>query len=315
MLDNFIFSLNAVMPLFLIIALGYIMKKSSFVSREFVSGCNKFVFYIALPIALFRNVYASDVSDLLDVPFIAFVMGATLLAFLSIWAVSAIFIKDKKILGAFVQGAFRGNFAFLGMPLLINLTGEAGMTRAALIITFVVPLYNICSILVLAVCSDSGQRVGPKTVVFTIIKNPFIIGIVIGIIMVLVGIRLPDMVNRTISYLGNTATPMALLCLGAGITFQGFDKRLKFAIISSLIKVFVLPIVFVTAGYLLGFRGSDLAALMVLEGIPSAIAGYSMVVQMGGDGYIAGTLVVISTMLSAVTLTLFIYIMRVMGLI
>jgi len=315
MLNHFIFSLNAVMPLFLIIALGYTLKKTEFISGGFLAGGNKYVFYIALPVALFRNVYSSDVSDLLDLPFIAFVMGASLLGFLAIWAISAIFIKDKTILGAFVQGSFRGNFAFLGMPLLFNLAGDAGMARAALIITFVIPMYNICSILVLAANSDSGKKVGPLTVVFTVVKNPFIIGIVIGIIMVLLGVRLPAMVDRTVFYISNTATPMALICLGAGIVFQGFDKKLKYAVIASVIKVVILPIIFIAAGYALGFRDTDLAAIMVLGGIPAAIAGYAMVVQMGGDGYIAGMLVVVSTLMSAFTLTLLVYFMRVMGLV
>ena len=314
MLENFLFSLNAVMPLFLIIAGGFLMRKTRFVSAEFVAGGNKLVFYVALPLTLFRNVYTSDVSDLLDLPFIAFVMISSLLVFFAIWVVSAFFIKDKNILGAFVQGAFRGNFAFLGMPLLFNLAGDAGIARAAIIITFVLPLYNIYSVVVLAANSNSGHRVGPKTILFTIIKNPFIIGILIALIFVLIGIELPQMINRTTVYAANMATPMALLCLGAGINFQGFDKKFKFAVISGAIKVIAVPVVLVTAAYLLGFRDYDLAAILVLGGIPSAIVGYAMVVQMGGDTYIAGTVVVISTLMSAVTLTMFVYVMRVMGL-
>ena len=315
MLTHFIFSLNAVMPLFLIIALGYTLKKTDFISGGFLTSGNKYVFYIALPMALFRTVYNSDASDLLDLPFIAFVMGASLASFLLLWAISAIFIKEKKILGTFVQGAFRGNFAFIGLPLLFNLAGDAGLARAAIIITFVVPMYNICSILVLAANSDTGKKVGPLTILFTVVKNPFIIGIAIGIVMVLLGIRLPAMIDRTVFYISSTATPMALICLGAGIVFQGFDKKLKYAIAASVVKVVVMPIIFIVAGYVLGFRDADLAAIMVMGGVPAAIVGYAMAVQMGGDGYIAGTLVVISILMSAVTLTLLVYFMRVMGLV
>jgi len=314
MLENFLFSLNAVAPLFLVLLLGYVLKKKNFLSDGFVTTGNKVVFYIALPASIFLNVYSAELGDLLDWGFVAFAVGASLIAFFAIWLISALFIKDKPILGAFAQGAFRGNFAFLGMPLLINLAGEAGEARAALIMAFVLPVYNICTVLILAACSDSGKKVGFKTIILTIVKNPFIIAIVLAFGLQLLNIRLPFAINHTVRYGANMATALALICLGAGMTFQGFDAKFKYALVSSLIKVLVLPILFVVAGYMMGFRGYDIAAFLILGGIPSAIAGYAMVVQMGGDGYIAGTIVVISTLFSAFTLTIFIYILRTLGM-
>jgi len=315
MLANFVFSINAVAPLFLILFFGYVLKKRDFISGGFVTSGNKFVFYIGLPAALFRSVHSAELAELLDWRFAAFAVGASLSAFFIIWLVSALFIKDKSILGAFTQGAFRGNFAFLGMPLLISLAGEAGEARAALILAFVIPLYNICSILVLAACSDTGKKVGFKTVAFVIVKNPFIIAIALAFGMQLVGIRLPFLVNQTVSYAANMATPLALICLGAGMYFQGFDTKFRFALIASLIKVVAMPVLFVTIGYMVGFRGYDIAALLVLGGIPSAIAGYTMVVQMGGDSYVAATIIVFTTLMSAFTFTLFVYILRTLGMI
>ena len=315
MLDNFLFSINAVAPLFLVLFLGYTLKKMDFISGGFVTSGNKVVFYIALPAALFRSVYNAELSELLDWGFAAFAVGASLVVFFGIWLFAALFIKEKPIRGAFAQGAFRGNFAFLGMPLLINLAGAAGEARAALIMAFVLPVFNICSILVLTACSDSDKKVGFLTVVYTIVKNPFIIAIFLAFGLQLLGVRLPFLVNRTIHYGANMATPMALLCLGAGMSFQGFDVKFKYALIASLVKVVAMPVIFVVAGYMLGFRGHDIAAILVLGGIPSAIAGYAMVVQMGGDRYIAGTIVVFSTLFSAVTLTVFIYTLRSLGII
>ena len=313
MLNDLVFSLNAVMPLFLIIVLGYVLKKKNFLSDGFVTSGNKLIFYIALPTTLFRNILSTGIEELLDWPFIAFVVGMSTLSFILIWFIAAYIIKDKKMLGAFVQGSFRGNFAFLGMPLLFNLSGEAGMARAALIITFVLPLFNIFSVLVLSTCSNSSQRVGYKTVFFTILKNPLIIGIFIAFIFMVLNIRPPFMLERVTFYTSNMATPIALICLGAGIKFYGFDIRFKYAFAASIIKVLVLPIVFITIGYLLGFRGDDIAAILVLGGIPSAIVGYTMVIQMGGDAYIASTIVVISTIMSAFTLTVFVYLLQIFG--
>jgi len=315
MLENLFFSINAVAPLFLVLFLGYTLKKMDFISAGFITSGNKIVFYIALPAALFRSVYAAELSELLDLRFAAFAVGISLAMFFCIWLVAALFIKDKAVVGAFTQGSFRANFAFLGMPLLINLAGAAGEARAALILAFVIPVFNICSIVVLAVGSESGKKVGPLTVVFTIIKNPFIIAIFMAFAFQLIGISLPFMVNRTVHYTANMATPLALICLGASMHFQGFDVKFKYALIASLTKVVVMPIIFVAAGYMLGFRGYDIAAILVLGGVPSAIAGYAMAVQMGGDSYVAGTIVVISTFFSAFTLTVFIYMLRMLEII
>jgi len=314
MLDNFLFSINTVAPLFAVLFLGYALKKTGFLSDNFVAIGNKVVFFIALPASVFMSVYTAEVGDLLDWNFAAFSVVASLVGFVGIWAVSAIFIKNKSILGAFAQGAFRGNYAFLGMPLLINLAGEAGEARAALTMAFVLPVYNICTVLLLAACSDDGKKVGFKTIMLTIVKNPFIIAIAIAFGLQLLNIRLPFILDETVRVSANMATGLALICLGASMSFQGFDAKFKYAVVASLIKVIVLPIIFVVAGYLLGFTGYDLAAFLILGGIPSAIAGYAMVVQMGGDTYIAGTIVVLSTLFSAFTLTVFIYIMRTVGL-
>ncbi|MCL2405864.1 MAG: AEC family transporter [Defluviitaleaceae bacterium] len=315
MLANLLFSINTVLPLFLMLLMGYTLKKLDFISGGFVSSGNKFVFYIALPATLFRSVYTAQLGELLDMRFAAFAVAASLVAFLVIWLVAALIIKDKQITGTFTQGAFRGNFAFLGMPLLISLAGDAGAARSALILVFVIPVYNICSILVLTARSDTGKKVGFMTVVYTIVKNPFIIAIFLAFVVQLAGISLPFVVSHTMGYAANMATPLALICLGAGMYFQGFDAKFKYALIASLVKVIVLPVLFVATGYVLGFRGYDIAALLVLGGVPSAIAGYAMVVQMGGDSYVAATIIVISTLASAFTLTLFIYMLRMLGVI
>jgi predicted permease len=314
MLADFIFSVNAVLPLFAIMLAGYIMKRVNFVSASFFTGVTKIVFYIALPAALFRNVYISDVQELLDWPFVVLVVGLSVASFGLIWAVGALIIREKGALAAFVQGCWRGNFAFLGLPLLVNLAGDAGLARGTLIITFALPIWNICSILVLSIYGKG--KIGVKTVLYAIAKNPFIIAISIGLIFVLAGISLPLPLERTVGYAAATATPLALLTLGGGLVFAAAEGRTKFklVIIGSLIKVLVLPIAFLLVGYAFGFRGVDLAAILVMGGVPGAVVGYAMVVQMGGDGYIAGMIVAISTIMSAISLTLLIYFSRILGL-
>jgi len=315
MINNLIFSLNTVAPLFIVLFLGYALKKRGFLSDGFVTSGNKLVFYVALPASIFQSIHSAEISGFIDWGFALFAVFASVAGFIAIWAISALFIKDKPMLGAFVGGAFRGNFAFLGMPLLINLAGDAGAARAAIILAIVIPVYNVCTVLVLTACSGTGRKIGFLTIFLPIVKNPVIIAIIAAIVLQALGINLPFILSRSVGYSANMATALALICIGAGISFQGFDEKFKYALVASLIKVIALPVAFVITGYLIGFRDYDLAALMILGGIPSAIAGYAMAVQMGSDGYIAGTIVVLSTLLSAFSLTVFIYVMRVTGLI
>ena len=311
MLDNFLFSLNVVVPVFLIMALGYVLKKTKIISPEFLASGNKIVYYIGLPVLLFRGVYTTDISDFIDVGFIVFAFVCTTVSFFAIWGIGALFLKEKSVLASFAQGAYRGSFALLGIPLILNLAGDAGMARAALIVVFVVPFFNVYSIMALAPCAEG--RVGIKTIFIAVLKNPSNIMIGVGILLSVMNWSLPGMVSSAVSTTANMATPLALLCLGGGMTFKGFDKKFKVAVVGSLIKVVAIPIIFVVAAILFGYRDYDLAVILMLGGIPSAVVGYAMAVQMGGDDYVAGTIVVISTLISAGTLTVFIYLLRMMG--
>jgi len=312
MLDNFLFSLNVVVPVFVVMFLGYVLKKREVITSGFLASGNKIVYYIGLPALLFRGVYSTEIGAFMDVRFITFTVGAAIAAFFIIWGVSAIFFKEKAVLASFSQGAYRGSFALLGTPLIINLAGDAGMARAALVMVFVIPFFNVFSILALAPCT--GEKVKILKIIWAVAKNPSNIMIVIGIVLAVLGIPLPIMVEGAINTTANLATPLALLCLGGGMTFQGFDTKFKYAMIGSVIKVAIMPIIVISIAMAFGFRDYDLAVIAMLFGVPSAVVGYAMAAQMGGDTYIAGTIVVFSTIMSAFTLTVYIYVLRVIGM-
>jgi predicted permease len=312
MLDNFLFSLNVVVPVFVVMLLGYALKRREVISSGFLASGNKIVYYIGLPALLFRGVYETDIRYYMDVRFIVFTVAGSVAAFFIIWGVSAIFLKDKPVLASFAQGAYRGSFALLGTPLIINLAGDAGMARAALVMVFVVPFFNVFSIMALAPCA--AKKPGVLSTIWEVIKNPSNVMIGIGILLAIFNISLPVMVSGAVNTTANLATPLALLCLGGGMTFHGFDAKFKYAMVGSVIKAFIMPFVFIVLAVILGFRDYDLAVIVMLFGVPSAVVGYAMAAQMGGDTYIAGTIVVFSTIMCAVTLTAFIYVLRVMGL-
>ena len=312
MLANFLFSLNVVVPVFLVMILGYILKKTGVVSAGFLESGNKIVYYIGLPAQLFRGVYTTDIRQYMDLRFTLFALIATAASFFLIWGIAAIFLrKDPPVLGAFSQGAFRGSFALLGIPLILNMAGDAGMARAALVVVFVVPFFNVFSVMSLAPCS--GSRPSPLTILLTVIKNPSNIMIAIGMALSMFNISLPFMISGAVNTTANIATPLALLCLGGGMVFRGFDAKFKYAVIGSVIKCVLIPISFTVAAYFMGFRDYDLAVILIMGGIPSAVVAYAMAVQFGGDTYVAGTIVVITTIMSAVTLTIFIYAVKALG--
>ena len=312
MLANFLFSLNVVVPVFVVMILGYILKKTGVISAGFLESGNKIVYYIGLPAQLFRAVYTTDIREYMDLRFTLFALIATAASFFIIWGGAAIFFKkDPPVLGAFAQGAFRGSFALLGIPLIINMAGDAGMARAALVVMFVVPFFNVFSVMSLASCS--GKKPGVLTVILTVVKNPSNIMIAIGMVLSMFDLPLPEMIGGGINITANIATPLALICLGGGMAFRGFDAKFKYAVIASVIKCVIIPIAFTVAAFLMGFRDYDLAVILIMGGIPSAVVAYAMAVQFGGDTYVAGTIVVITTFMSAVTLTIFIYAVRALG--
>jgi len=310
--ENFLFSLNVVVPVFVVMFLGYILKKWGVISSGFLTSGNKIVYYIGLPALLFRGVYTIDIGEYIDAKFIAFTVITSIAAFFIIWGVSAIFLKEKTVLASFAQGAYRGSFALLGTPLIINLAGDAGMARAALVMVFVVPFFNVFSILALAPCT--GEKLGFWATIWAVLKNPSNVMIAFGIVLAVFDLSLPIMVNGAINTTANLATPLALLCLGGGMVFHGFDAKFKYAMIGSVIKIAIMPIIMIAIAVAFGFRDYDLAVIMLLFAVPSAVVGYSMAAQMGGDTYIAGTIVVISTIMGAVTITVYIYVLRVLGL-
>ena len=310
--NHFLFSLNVVIPVFAVMLLGYVLKKFDIISAGFLSSGNKIVYVVGLPALLFRGIYTTDISEFMEPGFIAFALVSTIAAFFTIWGASAIFLKEKAVLASFAQGAYRGSFALLGIPLILNIAGAAGMARAAVIVVFVVPLFNVFSILALAPCT--GEKLKTSTILWTVLKNPSNIMIGFGILLAAFNLSLPVMVSGAINTTANLATPLALLCLGGGMVFHGFDRKFKYAVIGSAIKVVAMPLVFAVVAILLGFRDYELAVIVIKAGIPSAVVGYAMAVQMGGDTYVAGSIVVISTTLSVVTLTGFIYALRVLGL-
>lgn len=308
------------MPLVLLAVIGYGAKRVGLLSDAFLAGGNKVIFYLAIPATLFNSIYAADLGEVFDPAFIAFVAIWTVASFAIIWFITHLALRKRHsdVTAAYVNGAHRGNLAMLGLPLLFSILGDSSYTaKVAMAAAIIIPIYNIQTIIMLTIHNKSGSQKKPdiRGLASGIIKNPPIIGTVIGLAVAVAGINLPIIAEQTINNLASLTVPLALICLGGTMVFKGFDAKFRFAMSASLIKVALLPIVTIALAWLLGFRGNDLTILMILHGAPTAVGSYVMIVEFGGDTYVAATNVMLTTILSAFTLSILIFAFRTLGII
>ena len=315
MLNNFIYSLNATLPVFAVMVLGWMLKRVGFLTEEFTTVADKLVFKVALPAMLFLDIAEMDPSQLLDGKFVLYGFVVTLVSILGIWGLTKIFMKDKTQVGAFVQGAYRSSAAVLGIALITNVYGNAGY--APLMILASVPLYNVFAVVILVLEAGGGGKLDAarmKNVLLNVVKNPILIGIFLGAPFAVLQIPIPAMAEKTLSMLSNLATPLALLAIGAAFVWGDALKKAKPTVLAVLIKLVVLPALFLPAAVFLGFRDAQLMAILIMLGSPSTPSGYIMAKQMGNDHVLANGIVVLATLLAAVTITGWIFLLRSFGL-
>lgn len=312
-MSDFIFSLNATVPIFLLILIGYVLQKLKFTDEIFITKANKINFTITLPALLFTDISQTDFKSFFDVNYVLFCAIVTSICFWGIWGLSKLLIKDKTIIGAFVQASFRGSAAVLGIAFIQSLYGNSGM--APLMIIGTVPLYNIYSVIVLTFESNNGSKKSMKDALINICKNPIIIAIFLGLISALLGIRYPLIIRKTLSNVSALASPLALICIGAGFKGRKAIAKIKPTIAAATIKLIILPAIFMPVAVALGYSGSKLVALIVMLASPTTPSCYIMAQNMGNDEVLTSSVVVFATLFSSITLTIIVFILKYLNLI
>jgi hypothetical protein len=315
-MDSFIYSLNATVPVFLVMIVGGLLRKQGMLTKEFVSVANKFVFHIALPCKLLLDLAEIDIVHNFDIKYIGFCFGVTLISILSIWALAKKILKDPSEVGAFVQASYRSSAAILGVAFIENLYGNSGM--APLMMIGSVPLYNIFAVVVLTFENPQNKGEGKEKIVKAVkgvATNPIILAIFAGIILSLLNVKFPTMITKTINNLGITASPLALLAIGASFEGRKALAKIKPTVLASMFKLVILEAIFLPMAISLGFTDQKLLALIIMLGSPTTPSAYIMAKNMGGDDVLTSSVVVLTTMLSAITLTFWIFLTRSMGLI
>ena len=311
--SNLVFALNATIPLFIMIALGYFLKRVHILTDGFLAAANKFNFTITLPVLLFTDLASKNFKETFDLKFVLFCAGSTTIGFFAAWILAKIFMKNKNNVGEFVQACYRSSTAVLGLALIQNIYGSTGM--AGMMVLGAVPLYNVYAVIVLQTESPINKK-GEKNIqraLKGIITNPILIGVILGLVASLINIKFPTIIDTSLNYVARIATPLAVICIGGEFSFQNAFKSIKTSSLAAFVKIVLLPAVFVPIAILMGFYTEKLVAILVMLAGPTTPSCFIMAKQYGYDGTITSSAVVLTTLFSSVTLTLFILILRSLG--
>ncbi len=310
-MSDFIYSLNATMPVFLVMILGWWLKRIHFLTDDFVSVADKLVFKVALPVLVFKDIAGADLTKDFNLKFVLFCFFGTCVFFCVTWLLAEIFIKDKSMIGSFVQGSFRGSAAILGIAFAENIYGSSGLVPMMIVAS--IPLFNIFSVIVLmrsANAEETDRGAVVKKTLKGIVTNPIIIGIVAGIPFALLKFQFPVIIEKSINSVASLSTPLALITIGAGFSTGAALEKWKPTVMASLIKLVIIPGIFLPVAVWMGFRNEEMVALLILTGAPTTVSSYIMAKNMGNDSVLASGIVVMTTLLSSVTLTAIIFILK-----
>lgn len=313
MFQNLLFSISKVLPLFIIMFLGYYGKKKSFITDFGVKEMNNIVFNIALPVTLFKSVALSDFKQDFNIYAILALMLSFFIIYIISWTLGEILIKDKYRIGGFVQGAFRSNYTIIGLALVANVLGTKGQAIGASTMPIVIPFVNILAIIVLTVRGAKENKLEAKAfknIFINIIKNPLIIGVLLGIPFSIFEIHMPDVALTTLNLIGNVATPLALIAIGATLNFNKLKETLNLSILLTLLKNMLCPLVGAFFCILFKLDGMTTLVVCMLLGAPTAVSSYVLTENMGSDGELVANTIVVSTLFSIVSYTIMVYIAK-----
>ena len=314
-MENFIYSINVTMPIFLVMVIGYILKQIGMLNDNFVTVANKFNFKVTLPFMLFKDIAGVDIKAVFDIKYVLFCAIVSTICFWVVWGTAKLLVRDKTIRGAFVQSSFRGSAAVMGLAFIQNIYGSSAM--GPLMIVSAVPLYNIFSVIVLTFEANDSTGIDKKAKIrqagINICKNPIILSILAGLIVGLLGIQFPTLVNKTVSNVAQMATPLALITIGAG--FEGRKALAKFAptMAASMIKLVLQPLVFLPVAAWMGFSGEKMIAILIMLASPTTPSCYIMAKSMNNDEVLTASVIVTTTLMAAFTLTGWIFLLKTLG--
>ncbi len=328
MIDALVFSANAVLPIVLLIVFGYVLKRIGLLTKPFLDVGNKLTFRVLLPVMLFVNVYGIGSFSEIKPAFVLYGMGAVIVIFFLAVAVVCAFTKDSAKRGSLIQATFRSNYAIIGIPLATSLFGDKGAAAAGVMSAFCVPLFNMLGVITLSIFNgEKKQKVNVGGILLGIVKNPLIIGTVAGLavlgireLFVMWGVefRLSDItfLYKSLENVKSICTPFALIVLGGRFEFSAVARLRREIIFGTAIRTLAVPILGLAGAYFLipDLGGEHFATYVGVFATPVAVASAIMAEEMGADGELAGQLVVWTSLVSTVTIFIYVTVLRAIGI-
>lgn len=308
MSNNFIVAVEAVIPLFGLIAVGLIVKKMKLLTDLELVHINKMVFTIFFFDMMFYNIYTAKIGTMLHPQLVIF----SLLMLAAIYIGSVAFVclteKDNRKRGAMIQAMYRSNFVFMGIPMAANICGDENIAVTTVLVTIIVPIYNVLAVFTLEMFR--GGKFHFWTILWGVLKNPMIFGALCALVFRLLGIDIPKAVMRPIAQVNSATTPIALIVLGASFSFVTVKKSMHQLVTCVFARLIVVPAIAAFAAMQFGFRGIDFVTVLAIFAQPCAVAGYAMAQQMDSDADLARNCVVFSSALSCFTIFMWVYLFK-----
>lgn len=317
-MSNLVFSLNATFPVFLLMIFGFILNKIGFIDEKTASWMNKFVFKIALPVLVFEDLADQDFRGTWNGKFVLFCFLVTITSIGVISLFSVLCVNDKGKRGEFIQGAYRSSAALLGLAFIHNIYGDASTGMGPLMILGSVPLYNIFAVIILIFTAEEESNCKSELIKKTavgIAKNPIIIGIIIGLIWSIFRIPRPALFVNFTDNIARLATPLGLISMGASFEVKKALNEIKPALVATFIKLIVLVGIFMPIAVKMGFKGEQIVAILIMLGSSTTVSCYIMAKNMGHEGVLSSSIVMMTTFACSFTLTFWLFILRSFGII
>jgi malonate transporter and related proteins len=310
--EIFGYSLSVTGPIFVILGLGVVLRRTGMLTDGFIEGGSKLVFNLALPTLLFLSISKTRIADTANLGMVAYGLLATALIYVVLEWMAGFLVRPERDRGVVVQGAFRSNFGVIGLAYCVNAYGDAGLAAASLYLGLITIVVNVLGVVTL---SRSLQRAeGARRVLRGIATNPLIIGILLALPVSFFELRLPALLLQSAEHFAAMTLPLALLCTGAALNFRSLRSELASTSLAAVGKLVVVPVIVTLGALMSGFRGIELGVLMLMASAPSAAAGYVMVRAMGGNATLAANIIALTTLGSLFTTSLGVMWLRGAGL-
>ncbi len=313
-MDNLVFSINVVAPVFTIILLGVFLKRIKLIDDAFVSVSSALVYKTSLPVLIFLNISRTDFVSIFNGKIILIFYAGILSAFAVAVIISLLFIKDKKRAGAFIQGSYWGNSVIVGLALVLNVFGDRGVAQASIIVAFLIPLFNSLAVLTLTVTSGKHGSGSPGLIIGKLSRNPLIIAVLLALPFSVFRISIPVFMSTSLSYLARMSLPLALIGIGGSLSFESLRSNSILSLAAALIKIVFVPLAVVSAALKFGITGELLSILFLISATPTAISSFIMARAMDSDSQLAASIIVITTLASVFTMGAGIFILKALGL-